>query len=63
MIRVFGLLGMAFLTLATLALLNPPQSLTTAPTPDQDKRKRNNPGSPRQPGGSRNLYLAQFSLN
>ena len=62
MLRAFGLLGMAFLTLATLALLNPPQSLTTAPTPDQDKRKRN-PGSHRNPRGSRNLYLAQFSLN
>jgi hypothetical protein len=62
MIRVLGLLGMTFLTLATLALLNPPQSLTTASTPDQDKRKRY-PGSPRQPGGSRSLYLAQFSLN
>jgi hypothetical protein len=62
MFRAIGLLGMAFLTLATLALLNPPQSLTTAPTPDQDKRKRN-PGQPRLPGGSRNLYLAQFSLN
>jgi hypothetical protein len=62
MFRALGLLGVAILTLATLALLKPPQSLPQESSPEQDQRKRDNPGSPRLPGG-RNLYLAQFSLN
>jgi hypothetical protein len=61
MFRVLGLLGVAFFTLAAVALLNPPKSLP--PELPADQRKRDNSRSPGNPGTVRSLYLAQFSLN